>query len=54
MGMGMGMGMYYRIACFFAYLYIEYIPDCNCCNNIIIIILYPTVSSTVHFMQPAG
>lgn len=37
----MGMGMYYRIACFFAYIYIyiEYIPDCNCYNIIIIIFI---------------
>lgn len=35
----MGMGMYYRIACFFAYVYIYIqVPDCNCCNNIIIFI----------------
>lgn len=38
--MGIGIGMYYRIACL--RLCIQ-VPDCNCCNNIIIIILYPTV-----------
>lgn len=54
--MGMGMGTVCIIvlrAFLLMYTYIQYIPDCDCCNNIIIIIFIPDcaqVSSNI--MQP--
>lgn len=47
----MGMGMDYRIACFFAYVYIHMyiqVPDCNCCI-ITSSSLYPSVSSNITY-----